>query len=222
MLNGSFFSTSITTSDVLFLLTGAGMTLLITFWAIALGTVLGGPLGLIRATAPWWINAPLGFVLDIFRSVPLLIQFILANSVNAIIGLNWPAFTIGCVVLGVNAAAFCTEIVRAGILAVPTTTRRAARSLGMTWFQDLTQIVFPIALRVAFPNWISLTLGVMKDTSLVLWIGIVELLRASQIIVTRIQEPMFVLTLVGVIYFLMGFPIARLGGWLEKKWREND
>ncbi len=81
----------------------------------------------------------------------------------------------------------------------------------MTWRQDLTEIVFPIALRVAFPSWIGLTLGVMKDTALVLWIGIVELLRSSQIIVTRIQEPLLVLSIAGLIYFLMSFPIARLG-----------
>lgn len=101
-------------------------------------------------------------------------------------------------------------------------TRRAARSLGWTWWQDLEEIVFPIALRVGLPSWIGLTLGVMKDTSLVLWIGIIELLRASQTIVTRIHEPLFVLSIAGLIYFLMSFPIARLGEALERRWREND
>ena len=62
----------------------------------------------------------------------------------------------------------------------------------------------------------------MKDTSLVLWLGIIELLRASQILVTRLQEPMFILLVTGAIYFLISFPIARLGGQLEKRWREND
>jgi polar amino acid transport system permease protein len=49
----------------------------------------------------------------------------------------------------------------------------------MTWGQDLISIAFPIALRVALPSWIGLSLGVMKDTALVLWIGIVELLRSA-------------------------------------------
>ena len=62
----------------------------------------------------------------------------------------------------------------------------------------------------------------MKDTALVLWIGIVELLRASQVIVTRIQEPLLVLTLCGLIYFLMSFPISRLGAYLESRWRDHD
>src|SRR5690606_6379855 len=100
--------------------------------------------------------------------------------------------------------------------------RRAARSLGMSHTQDLLHIVLPMATRVAFPGWINLTLAVMKDTSLVLWIGIVELLRASQTIVTRLQEPLFVLGIAGLIYFVMSLVIARLGAQLEKRWQEND
>jgi hydroxyproline transport system permease protein len=218
----AWFDTSFTLNDLWFMIKGAGTTLLLTFWAVLGGTLLGAAFGLARASSPWWLNAPMGFVLDIFRSVPLLIQFVLANSFKSIIGLNWGPFTVGCVVLAAYTAAYCTEIVRAGILAVPTTTGRAARSLGMTWRQDLTSIVFPIALRVALPSWIGLSLGVMKDTALVLWIGIVELLRSAQIIVTRIQEPLFVLSLAGLIYFMMSFPIARLGARLEKRWRSID
>jgi len=62
----------------------------------------------------------------------------------------------------------------------------------------------------------------MKDSALVLWLGIIELLRASQIIVTRLQEPMLILLIAGAIYFAISFPIARLGGHLERKWQEND
>lgn len=214
--------TSLRWQDLVFMLQGAGMTLAITFWAVLGGTALGIAFGLIRATAPWYLNAPLGFVLDVLRSVPLLIQFVLGNSFKSIIGLDWSPFVVGCVVLAFYTSAYCSEIVRGGILAVPATTRRAARSLGLSYGQDLTSIVFPMALRVSLPSWIGLTLGVMKDTALVLWIGIIELLRSSQIIVTRIQEPLFVLSVAGLIYFLMSFPISRLGARLEKRWREDD
>ena len=113
-------------------------------------------------------------------------------------------------------------IVRAGVQAVPHTTRRAARSLGLTYWQDLREIVFPIALRVSLPSWIGLTLGVMKDSALVWWIGVIELLRTSQVIITRIQEPLLVLSVCGLIYFLMSYPISRLGARLEAKWRDLD
>lgn len=209
-------------TDLWFMLRGAGMTLTLTFWAVLGGTAMGLVFGVLRAAAPWWINAPIGAVLDVFRSIPLLIQFILANSFKSIIGLDMSAFMVACVVLALYTSAYCTEIVRAGVLAVPSTTRRAARSLGMTWSQDLRYIVYPIALRVSLPSWVGLTLGVMKDTALVLWIGIVELLRASQVIVTRIQEPLLVLMLCGLIYFLMSYPISRLGAYLESRWRDDD
>ncbi|MER8924144.1 amino acid ABC transporter permease [Mesorhizobium sp. M0802] len=216
------FETSLTWNDVLFLLQGAGTTLAITAWAVLGGTILGMLFGLIRASAPWWLNASVGFVLDILRSVPLLIPLVLASSFKSILKLQVSAFAVGCVVLALCTAAYCAEIVRGGILAVPPTTRRAALSLGMTYTQDLTNIVFPIALRVALPSWIGLTLGVMKDSALVLWIDIIELLRASQIIVTRLQEPLFILSIAGLIYFLMSFPIARIGARIEKRWHEND
>jgi hydroxyproline transport system permease protein len=209
-------------TDLWFMLRGAAMTLALTFWAVLGGTVMGFVFGVLRAVAPAWINATLGVVLDVFRSIPLLIQFILANSFKSIIGIDLSAFTVACVVLALYTSAYCAEIVRAGVLAVPTTTRRAARSLGLTWWQDMRLIVYPIALRVSLPSWVGLTLGVMKDTSLVLWIGIVELLRASQVIVTRIQEPLLVLMLCGLIYFLMSYPISRFGAYLETRWRDDD
>ncbi len=209
-------------TDLWFMLRGAGMTLALTFWAVLGGTLMGFVFGVLRAVAPAWINVALGVVLDVFRSIPLLIQFILANSFKSIVGLDMSAFTVACVVLALYTSAYCAEIVRAGVLAVPTTTRRAARSLGLTWWQDLRLIVYPIALRVSLPSWVGLTLGVMKDTSLVLWIGLVELLRASQVVVTRIQEPLLVLMLCGLIYFLMSYPISRFGAYLETRWRDHD
>jgi hydroxyproline transport system permease protein len=209
-------------TDLWFMLQGAGMTLALTFWAVLGGTAMGFVFGVVRAVAPGWINMALGVVLDVFRSIPLLIQFILANSFKSIVGIDMSAFTVACVVLALYTSAYCAEIVRAGVLAVPTTTRRAARSLGLTWWQDLRLIVYPIALRVSLPSWVGLTLGVMKDTSLVLWIGLVELLRASQVVVTRIQEPLLVLMLCGLIYFLMSYPISRFGAYLETRWRDDD
>lgn len=214
--------TDFTLNDLWFMLQGAGMTLAITFWAVLGGTAMGLAFGLLRTVAPVGLNALMGAGLDVFRSVPLLIQFVLANSFKSILGVDLSAFAVACIVLAVYTAAYCTEIVRAGILSVPATTRRAARSLGMTGWQDLRHIVFPMALRVSLPSWVGLTLGVLKDSALVLWIGIVELLRASQVIVTRIQEPLLVLALCGAVYFLLSFPISRLGASLEHRWREHD
>lgn len=216
------FDTAVTLSDLAFLAQGAAMTLAVTFVSVFFGTVLGVFFGVIRTQlGPYWA-APQTFVLDVFRSVPLLIQLVLANSFQAIIGLGWGPFATSCVVLSLYTAAYCAEIVRGGIESVPATTRRAARSLGMTWGQDMRYVVSPLATRVALPSWIGLSLGVMKDSALVLWLGLIELLKASQILVTRLQEPLFILLICGAIYFLLSFPIARLGGYLERRWSPND
>lgn len=220
-MNG-MFETALTLNDLWFLAKGAGMTLAVTTVSVAAGTAMGVIFGVIRAQfGPFW-SAPLTFVLDIFRSVPLLIQLVLANAFQAIAKFGWEPFTTSCVVLSLYTAAYCTEIVRGGIDAVLVTTRRAARSLGLTWAQDMRYIVAPLATRVSLPAWIGLTLGVMKDSALVLWLGLTELLKSSQILVTRLQEPLFILLICGAIYFLISFPIARLGGYLERRWSPND
>lgn len=213
--------TSLSSNDLMFMLNGAWVTLQLTLMAMLIGTLSGVCLGLLRSWAPR-ATLPLAWVLDVFRSVPLLIQFVLFNSLKSIVGLPWSAFTVACVVLGVYAAAFCTEIVRSGVHSVPIGVRRAARSLGMTSAQEVMYIVLPMATRVAFPGWLNLVLSTMKDTALVMWIGIIELLRASQTIVTRIQEPLLVLCIAGLIYYVMSWVIARLGAQLEKRWQEND
>jgi polar amino acid transport system permease protein len=215
------FATSFSWNDLQFLLNGAWVTLQLTFWSIILGSLAGLLFGVLRALLPR-ASLPLAWVLDVFRSVPLLIQFVLFNSLKSIVGLNISAFSVGCIVLGVYAAAYFTEIVRGGVLAVPFTVRRASRSLGLSFVQDLRWIVLPMATRVAFPGWLNLVLSVMKDTALVMWIGIVELLRASQTIVTRIQEPLLVLCIAGLIYYVMSLVVARLGARLERRWQEND
>lgn len=216
------FSTALTLSDLNFMADGAKITLKITAIAVLFGTILGVAFGTLRTQIGALAAAPLTFVLDVLRSVPLLIQLILANAFQSILGFGWQPFAVSCVVLSLYTSSYCAEIVRGGIEAVPMVTRRAARSLGLSWWQDMVHVVLPMALRVALPGWIGLTLGVMKDSALVLWLGIIELLRSSQILVTRLQEPLFILIVTGAIYFLISFPIARLGGRLEKRWREND
>jgi His/Glu/Gln/Arg/opine family amino acid ABC transporter permease subunit len=216
------FDTAMTLNDLILLAKGAGMTLLVTAISVFFGTLLGILFGVIRyQIGPWWA-APLTFFLDVFRSIPLLIQLVLANAfITTVLGFRISGFAVACGVLSLYTAAYCAEIVRGGIEAVPMNVRRAARSLGMTWGQDMTQIVLPLATRVALPSWIGLALGVMKDSALVYIVQVVELLKSTQILITRLQEPLFLLMICGMFYFIISFPLARFGGYLEKRW-SND
>lgn len=216
------FETSLTANDLIFLAKGAGITLMVTAISVVIGTVLGIIFGVLRFQIGAIWAAPLTFVLDIFRSIPLLIQLVLANAfMGTILQLRMSGFTVACIVLSMYTAAYCSEIVRGGIEAVPVVTRRAGRSLGLTWLQDMRHIVMPLATRVALPSWIGLALGVMKDSALVYVVQVTELLKSTQILITRLQEPLFLLLICGAFYFIISFPLARFGGYLERRW-SND
>lgn len=213
----SIVFTGLSWKDLWFLIDGAGRTLNLTLWSSILGTLLGVAVGTARATWPTAISVIFGVYVDVVRSVPLLIQFILINAAMAVAGYPQPAVTVGILVLTLYMAAFVSEVVRGGIAAVPLLTRRAARSLGLSWLQDMRYIVLPLGVRAVLPAWIGLVIGLVKDTSLIAVIGYIELLRAGQIIITRTQEPLFVLSGVGLFYFLICYPVSRLSMRLEAK-----
>jgi polar amino acid transport system permease protein len=215
----SEFFTDFQPSDIGFLLEAAGRTLLISVLAISIGTVLGCIFGWILSVARIAGDATLGVVLDIFRSVPLIIQLILFYNFFPIIGFNLSPFAAGTVVLVFYTSALVAAVARGGIDAVPITTRRAARSLGMSYWQDLRYVVWPIGLRAMLPSWAGVALGVLKDSALVSILGYVELLRASQILITRTQEPFLILTVVGAFYFVLSFPLSRFAARLERRWK---
>lgn len=216
------FDTALSVNDLVFLAKGAGMTIFVTVIAVFFGTILGILFGIFRYQAGPIIAAPLMLVLDVFRSIPLLIQLVLANAfLGMVLKLGLSGLTVACIVLTLYTSAYCAEIVRGAIDAVPRPVRRAARSLGLTWRQDMVNIVMPLAIRVALPSWIGLSLGVMKDSALVYVVQVTELLKSTQILITRLQEPLLLLMICGAFYFLISFPVARLGGYLEKRWAHD-
>lgn len=216
---GSSVFTSFQLSDLGFLAEAAGRTLLISLLAISIGTVFGCIFGWILSVTRVAGDAILGVVLDVFRSVPLIIQLILFYNFFPIIGFNLSPFAAGAIVLVFYTSALVAAVARGGLDSVPVTTRRAARSLGMTYWQDLRYIVWPIGLRAVLPSWAGVALGVLKDSALVSVLGYVELMRASQVLITRTQEPFLILTLAGAFYFALSFPISRITARLEKRWQ---
>jgi len=209
-------------NDLQFMLEGLGISVMLTLWAVVLGTALGVVLGFVRSAVGMVANFLIGSILDLFRSVPLLIQLILFNALGSILKLGFSPFQISCVVLSIYTASYVSEAVRSGITSVPPALLKSARSLGLTYFQTLKEIVFPLALRVSFPTWVGISLGVFKDTSLVLWIGIIELLKASQIIITRTQEPILILSIAGGLYFIVSFGFTRIANRVEKRWEKYE
>lgn len=212
-----FFS-GFTASDFVFMAEAAWRTLLISAVSILLGTVLGAVFGWALYEGKLFTVVVLAPVLDVFRSVPLIIQLVLFYNFAPIVGLNLDAFASGVVVLTIYTAALVANVARGGIEAVGLPMRRAARSLGMTYWQDLRYVVLPIGGRAVFPSWVGVALGVMKDSALVSVLGYVELLKASQILITRTQEPFLILAFAGAFYFALSYPISAYAEKLEKRW----
>jgi len=183
---------------------------------------IGTSLGLISG---WLLHAlgrvarfTLGAVLDVFRSVPLIIQLVLFYNFFPIVGFDLDPFVSGTLVLCMYTCALVAQVARAGIEAVGEPMRRASRSLGMSYWQDLRFVVWPIGLRAVFPSWVGIALGVLKDSALVSVLGYVELLRASQILITRTQKPFAVLAMAGFFYFALSYPISKYSRKLEHRW----
>ncbi len=213
------FFTSFQASDLRFMAEAAGRTVLISAISISFGTVFGCIFGWMVHSLKLVGSIALNFVLDIFRSVPLIIQLILFYNLFPLIGVHFDPFAAGIFVLTFYTSALVANVVRGGIESVGQPMRRAARSLGMSYWQDMFHVVAPIGVRAVFPAWIGVALGILKDSALVSVLGYVELLRASQILITRTQEPFLILAVAGAFYFALSFPVSRFGMRLEAKWR---
>ena len=218
---GVQFFFEFTERDLLILAEGAKLTLIISSLAIVGGTILGGLFGWLLSIGGRVGAITLGWILDIFRSVPPIVQLVLFVNFFPIIGFPVDAAEAGTLVLMMYCSALVAQVARAGIEAVPKTTRWAGRSLGMSYWQDLRYVVLPIGLRAVLPSWTGVALGVLKDSALVSVLKAGELMQVSQEMITRTQQPFLILGIAGLFYFALSFPIARLTEHLERRWQHD-
>jgi len=209
--------TPLSWNDTGFIITGILNTVYISVVAIVIGTVLGIIVGFLRAESNRWINILIGSFLDILRSVPLIIQLILFTTYIGAMGYPLNPFIAGSIILSLYTMAFMSEVFRAGFQSVLPSMRTAARSLGMTYWQTVFYIRLPIGLRAVFPSWLGVAQGVIKDSALVSVIGYMELLRTSEQLISRTQQPLEILIGVGIFYFMISYPLSLYGKHVERK-----
>lgn len=203
-------------SDSWFLLLGALNTLAMAATAGVLGTMLGIPLGWARSVSISFqvATAPL---IDIFRSVPMIITLIVLNSLFSLLDMPLSPYVLGSLALGVWMACVTSEVARACFIAVPQIFRRSARSLGMTGWQELCHVSLPLALRNGISAWVNLLLSLIKDSALAGVVGYVEFMRTTQSLITRTHDTWLLLLGTGLFYFLICYPVSRYSRYLEKK-----
>jgi polar amino acid transport system permease protein len=209
--------TPLSWDDTGYILTGVWNTITISVVAIVVGTLLGMIVGFARAESSKALNVLFGSVLDILRSVPLIIQLILFSTFVGAMGYPLDPFVAGSIVLSLYTMAFMSEVFRGGFESVSKSMQTAARSLGMTYWQTVYHIRFPIGLRAVLPSWMGVALSVIKDSALVSVIGYMELLRTSEQLIGRTQQPLEILIGVGIFYFIISYPLSHYGRYLERK-----
>lgn len=212
----SFANQGLQWSDAWFLLEGAGRSIQMAIASALIGTLLGILLGWLRSVSLLCrvVTAP---YIDVLRSVPMLIQLILANSALSMLGFPTSTFWFGVVALSMWMSAVTAEVTRAALDAVPAHYVRSARSLGMTYGQQLRHISLPIAIRTGFAPWVNLLLSLTKDSSLAGIIGYMEFTRSSQILMTRTHETWLLLFGMGLFYFAICYPISRASRAFERR-----
>ena len=213
---GSLF-TPLSWNDSSFILTGIMNTIVISVVAIVIGTLLGLIVGFIRAESNKVVNALLSAVLDVLRSVPLIIQLILFSTFVGALGHPLDPFVTGSIILSLYTMAFMSEVFRSGFESVEKSMQTASRSLGMSYWQTVYYIRLPIGIRAVFPSWLGVALSVIKDSALVSVIGYMELLRTSDQLISRTQQPLEILIGVGIFYFIISYPLSLYGKHVERK-----
>jgi len=185
-----------------------------------LGMALAMALGLVLALGKLYGPAPLRWTavayIELVRGTPLLIQLFIIFYGLPYFGIKLPPFLAAVLGLGLNYAAYEAENYRAGISSVPRGQAEAAASLGFSRFQALRHVVLPQALRVTLPPVTNDFISIIKDSSLVSVITMVELTKVYGQLASATYDWMGLGLLTAAMYFLVGFPFVLLARKLEK------
>ena len=208
---------SIGPNELFFLMQGLKWTLALTL----IGFIGGGVFGLCGALArvadsPAIQRASMAFI-AVFQGTPLLMQLFVVYYGVALAGLNVDAWIAVAIAFTLHASAFLGEIWRGGIQAVPKGQTEAANALGLHYVSRMKDVVLPQAFKISLPATIGFLVQLIKGTSLAAIVGFVELSRAGQIVSNQTFRPLTVFAIVGIIYFLICWPLSLWGAGVEKR-----
>jgi len=186
--------------------------------ALALGLVLGLLLALIRLRArDSWLRRAAGVYIEIFRGTPALMQLFIIYFGLAAIGITFTSLHAAIIGLGLNAAAYLSEIFRAGIEAVPRGQSEAAQAIGMNRTQVMVWIVLPQAARIVLAPIGNVAISLLKDTSVASLIAAPDLMLRAQDLSSQYFQPLEIYLIVGAMYFAICFPLSCLIRAIERR-----
>ncbi len=198
-------------------LRAAGITLALSCLSMALAVGLGILVAAGRVYGPAVVRAPLAVYVEVIRGTPVLLQlFVIYYGLSSVIRL--PAFLAAVIGLGLNYAAYESEIYRAALMAIPRVQLEAARTLGFSERQILRLVRGPQALRLALAPMTNDFVALLKDSSLVSVITVVELTKQAAIYATNAGSWVVPGILCSLIYLVFSLPLSRFARSLERKW----
>ena len=200
------------------LLMGAGVTIEITAFSVAIGFFIGLFVGIARISQFKILRIMAAVYADCIRGTPLLVQiFLIYFALPMAIGQRVEPFIAAVASCGINSGAYVSEIFRAGIQAIDVGQMEAGRSLGLTWWQTMRFIILPQAFKNILPPLGNEFIAMLKDSSLVSVIGFEELTRRGQLIIAQTYGSFEIWMTVAVLYLIMTMAISRIVAFLEKR-----
>lgn len=198
---------------------GAVMTIVVCLVSGVLGALLALVLGAAASSGNRVLRAISKTYINIIRGIPLLviIFFVYFGLPLLFPRMNTTAFISAAGALTLYAAAYLGEIVRGGLEAVPKGQHEAAESLGMSYFSRMTNVVIPQAMRLIIPPGIGFLIALVKDSSLVSVVGLVELTKSGRVVSSVTTDPLLSFSVVALFYFIICAVMSFVSNWYEKR-----
>ena len=198
---------------------GLAVTIGLTLASIFIASILA----IIMAMGRSYSRQPIPFLIliyeKVFRGIPLLVIFILIYFGLAQIGFIIDVFIAAIIGLALHSTAYQIQIYRSAINSIPEGQFTAAKSLGMSNFRAMRYIILPQMLRLSIPGWSNEFTIVLKDTSITIAIGVIDLMRQGRYIIVREPESaLYIFLFIALIYFVLVFSINRGLCYLERKY----
>ncbi len=206
-------------SEIQFLVFSVRWTLLLTVLALALGGVLGCGVALARVSLWGPLRTASLLWIQMIQGIPVLMLLLLSYYALPIAGIELPPLLAASMSMGLYASGYLGEIWRGAIQAVPWQQWESAESLAMRRWQQYVYVVLPQAVRIAVPPTVGFVVQLVKNTSIVSVIGLVELARAGQLVNNATFQPFQVFGVVAALYFAVCWPLSRLAQRLERRLR---
>ena len=204
-------------SEVLFLVLSVRWTLALTALALLGGGLVGFLIALARVSPRGALRGAAQVYVQVIQGIPVLMVLLLSYYGLPLAGVELPPLLAASVSMGLYASGYLAEIWRGAIQAVPLPQWEGSVSLGMRRWQQLWYVILPQAVRIAVPPTVGFIVQLVKNTSIVSAIGLVELARAGQLVNNATFQPFKVFGVVAALYFVICWPLSRLSQRLERR-----